>query len=140
MLIRVIAILAAPVFLTGFFVATTPSVAQIRPGLLWGGYYALAHLFFWPPAIATAYLAKRLRIGSTYQVAALMGICSVIATSAAFIPTLMLWAPYTWHAAVRDALSEAVAAAGGLILYRSILRLGQQTSVAAAPNNRWRGP
>jgi hypothetical protein len=138
---RVFAIFAAPVFLALFFVATTPSEAQINAGLLWAGYYVLAHLFFWPPALLTQYLGRLFRINSTPHLAALMGTCSLVLTSTfAVVPSLVFISRYTWRTGLRDALTEAVAAAGGFVLYRALRGLGQQTSVVAAPNNRWRGP
>ena len=138
---RVFAILAAPVFLALFFVATTPAETQISAVLLWGGYYLLAHVFFWPPALATGYFARRFRVYSPFNQAALMGVCSLVVTSMfAVVPTLIFTSRYTWRAGLRDALTEAVAAAGGLVLYRALLGLGTRTSVGAAPNNRWSGP
>jgi hypothetical protein len=138
---RVFAILTAPVFLALFFFATTPAETQINAGLLWGGYYLLAHVFFWPPAFATGYFARRFRVYSPFNQAALMGVCSLIVTSIfAVVPTLVFNSRYTWHAGLRDAFTEAVAAAGGLVLYRALLGPGTRTSVGAAPNNRWRGP
>src|SRR5438046_448843 len=129
---RAVATLAAPVFLALFFVATTPSEAQVSTGLLWSGYYVLAHLFFWPPVIVTTYLGRRFRISSMSNMAALMGLCSLVMTTAlAVVPTLILSSGYAWRTGLRDALSEAVAAAGGFMLYCSLLGLGRPPSLVA---------
>jgi hypothetical protein len=136
---RVFAILAAPVFLALFFVATTPSEAKINAGLLWAAY--LAAVSFWPPALLTNYLGRLFRINSAPQWGALMGTCPFVLTSTfAVVPTLIFSSSYTWRTGLRDALTEAVAAAGGFLLYRTLRGLGHQTSVGAAPTNRWSGP
>lgn len=141
MLLRIIAILAAPVLLAFFFVATTPSDAQVRPAVLWVGYYLMAHLFFWPPLLGTSYLARRFALKSPLHVAAVMAACSIVMTSAlGLILYVFLNMAYTWRTGLRDAIVEAVASVGSLWLYVGILGWGRQTPVGAAPNNRWSGP
>jgi hypothetical protein len=140
MFLRVIAILVAPVPLAFFFFATTPSDTH-TPAAVLGGYYLMAHIFLWPPLVATNYVARRMRLKTTVQIAATMATCSMAMTSVLGIaPDLVLNPAYTWRAALRDAIVVAVASVGSLWLYAAVRSLGWQPSAGAAPNNRWRGP
>jgi hypothetical protein len=130
MFLRAIAILVAPVPLAFFYVATTPSDAQVRPLVLWAGYYLIAHLFFWPPLLVTRYLARRIPLNSLFQVAAVMAVCSIAISSAvAILLVLLLNWDYTWRAGLRDALAEALASVGSLWLYGAILGLGRPLTI-----------
>ncbi len=130
MYLRVIAILAAPALLAFFFVATTPSDAQVSPFFLWGGYYVMAHGFFWPPLLVTRYLARRVPLNSPFQVAAAMAACSIATTGAvAIVPLLFLNGEYTWRAGARDVIIEALASVGSLWLYAALLGLGRPLTV-----------
>jgi hypothetical protein len=131
-LFSVIAALAAPIVLALFFVVTTPSGTQIGIGYLCGGYYALAHLVYWPPALATRYIARRTRFTSMPRAAAVMGMCSLVVALVVGSAAYVLNVKYTLGAVARDALGEALASAAGFILYRAIVALRAESVVEPA--------
>jgi hypothetical protein len=121
---RLIAGITAPVVLACFFVATAPSGVRAPLTLIWGGSYVIAHVWFWSPLLATRFLSRRFHVDSPSHLIALMALCSIALTLLVAVPITMLFGSgYTWGAAVRDTLAEAVAAAGAFVLYRGLLRL-----------------
>jgi hypothetical protein len=86
--------------------------------------YALAHLLFWPPAVATTFVGRRLQLKSMPQLVLLMGGFSLVMSLVLGIPFVLFThvAPsYGWHREIRDALDLGVAGAGAFILYRLLL-------------------
>jgi hypothetical protein len=118
---KALSALLAPILLLLFFVATFPSDARLTFAALFF-LYALAHLCFWPPAIAAKIVGRRLQLKSALHLAMLMGGFSLVLALAFAIPFVFLhFDPnYGWKAVVRDALGAASAAVGAYILYRAI--------------------
>lgn len=124
------AALLAPIPLVFFFVATSPSGSQINAVLLWAGSYVLAHIVFWPSALLTRYLGRRLKVVSTVHSAVWMAVCAALITGLlAVVPDLILNRSYTWRAGLRDSLTVAIAAASCWVLYRALLALRHRTAV-----------
>jgi hypothetical protein len=84
--------------------------------------YAMAHILFWPPAIATSYVARRFRL-SLYQAAFVMaGVSAIVSLAAAY--TMIHLDPsldYGWRELVRDTGYFSAASAAAFILYRAVL-------------------
>jgi prepilin signal peptidase PulO-like enzyme (type II secretory pathway) len=115
-----LAALLAPVMLLFLFIATAPADQGITPRVVLLA-YALAHLLFWSAFLVTKLAARRLHTRSLPQLATLMGFVALLITSMfAAVPFLIFSHTYNWHAAVRDELSLAVAAAGSLVLYGAV--------------------
>jgi hypothetical protein len=124
------AALMGPAVILVLFAGTRPYGIRMTLPLTLAA-YALAHVFFWPPAVATTLVGRRLRLKSMPQLVLLMAGFSAVLSLALGIPFIYLHVTpsYCWHRDIRDALDLGVAGAGAFILYR--LLLGQ-----AAGNNR----
>ena len=100
--------------------------------------YVMAHVFYWPAALATRWVGSRLTRASTSLSVLIMAGFSVILSVLFALPAIylpMTDLPYGWRAAGRDAGDLAVAGALAFFLHRSLL-----SNVTWVSNNRWRGP
>jgi hypothetical protein len=128
---RVAAALIAPLVLVMLFVATTPIKSGIPAVTLWAGYYAVAHLCFWPPLLLTMYLGRRIGTSGISQLTLLMGLCSlVMVICVAVIPREIAITNYHWRQAVLDSFPEAIAASGAFVVYRALRGLGKRSGVS----------
>jgi hypothetical protein len=127
---RVAAALIAPLVLVLLFVATTPTESKVPAATLWAGYYAVAHLCFWPPFVLTTDLGKRIG-ANAIQLALLMGLCSlVMVVCVAVMPRETIIANYHWRDAVLDSFPEAIAASGAFVVYRALRGLERRSGVS----------
>jgi hypothetical protein len=85
--------------------------------------YALAHVVFWPPTVATTFVGRRLGFKSMLQLVLLMGGFSAVLSLVLGIPFVYsnTTPSYSWNREIRDALDLGVAGAGAFILYRFLL-------------------
>ena len=128
---RVAAALIAPLVLVLLFVATTPTGLKVPAATLWVGYYAVAHLCFWPPFGLTMYLGRQIGASATSQLALLMGLCSLVMVICfAVMPREIAIANYHWRDAMVDSFPEAIAASAAFVLYRALLGLGKRSRVS----------
>jgi hypothetical protein len=128
----VLAALIAPAVILLLFAGTRPYGIQMSLPLTLAA-YALAHVFFWPPAVAATLVGRRLRFKSMSQLVLLMGGFSAVLSLVLGIPFVYLHVTtpsYTWHRDIRDALDLGVVGAGAFILYR--LLLGQAAGDSSA--------
>ena len=115
-----IAALLGPVVLLIMFAATSP-VGVRMPLALTLAAYLFAHVLFWPPALATSYVGRRLRLRSPICHILLMATFSAVLSFAIGGIYLYLDPSYGWHALLRDAGVLALCGAGAFIVYRAIL-------------------
>jgi hypothetical protein len=100
--------------------------------------YALAHVLFWPPALATNFIGRQLGFKSLLKFVILMGALSALLSILLDgVGVVLHFDVGGWQSIARNAGNLALAGAGAYILYRVVLDYG---SVAPTPNNRWRGP
>jgi hypothetical protein len=104
--------------------------------------YVLAHLLFWPPAIATGVVGRRLRYDSMPRLVLLMACFSAVMSL--LIGSLLIYLhvdpSYGWHGLIRDTLDFAVVGAGSFILYRLVLGPRSKGIVMPGVPNNWNGP
>jgi hypothetical protein len=94
-------------------------------GVLLLAAYALAHIVFWPPAIATSYIGRRFRLNlfqSAFVMAGVSAVVSLIAAGAMIHldPNIN----YGWRELVVDTGDFGAASAAAFILYRAVLAWG----------------
>jgi hypothetical protein len=86
--------------------------------------YAMAHILFWPPAIATGYLSRRLRLNLYQSAFAMAGVSTVVSlVMASAMVYLDPSVDYSWREFVRDTGQFSAASAAAFILYRAVLGL-----------------
>jgi hypothetical protein len=117
-----LAVLMGPTVILLLFAGTRPYGIQMTLPLTLAA-YALAHLFFWPPVLATTFVGRRLQFKSMPQLVLLMAGFSAVMSLVLGFPFVYLHVTpsYGWHREIRDALDLGVAGAGAFILYRLLL-------------------
>jgi hypothetical protein len=84
--------------------------------------YVMAHLMFWPPALAAICVGRYFKFNSTLQLALLMAIFSgVLSFALGGLFVYLHLAPSGWHGVLSDSADLVIAGAGALIVYRVIL-------------------
>jgi hypothetical protein len=134
---KVIAGLIAPLVLALMIIGTRPVGEPVTwPFVLFA--CVLAHMLYWPAAVATHAVGARLNQASPPRLVLLMACFSAILSLLCAIPFVYFHLPdssYGWHDVARDAGDQSVAGAGAFILFSVIVN-----GVTWVPNNRWRGP
>jgi hypothetical protein len=118
----ILAILLGPAALLLFIVGTRPYGVRVTLDLTLAA-YAAAHLLFWPPALATNYVGRRLRLTSLLQLILLMAAFSGVMSFALGSLWLFLHSvpAYGWRGVIRGAGNLAVACACAFLLYQVVL-------------------
>ena len=116
----VLAALVAPLVLAAFFLATSPEGRPYRPALIIAA-VVLAHACFWPAALITNTIARRMRLTDSWHRAVVMS----LVTLGVFVLIYILWTAisgsFSWKGLLRDSLSGAVASSASYVLYRALL-------------------
>jgi hypothetical protein len=115
-----LAALLGPVVLLIMFAASSP-VGVRMPLTLALAAYLCAHLLFWPPALATRYVGRRLKLRSPIGHIILMATFSAVLSFAMGGIVMYLNPTYGWHELLRDAGVLALCGAGAFVVYRAIL-------------------
>jgi hypothetical protein len=98
------------------------------------GTYLLAHVIFWPPALATNLIGRHLEFKSLLKFVVLMGaLCALLSILLDGLGAVLHFDVGDLRAIARNAGNLALAGAGAYILYRVILDNG---GVKPTPNIR----
>jgi hypothetical protein len=110
-------VLVGPVLLALFFVATSPT----QPWFYTPYSYVLAQALFWPAALATKSVRRRLRLRAFPQIVAVMGGFSLMLMFLFAVPFAIVGTNYAWRFVARDTFGAAAAAVASFILYGAIV-------------------
>jgi len=109
-----------PLVLAAFFLITSSEGRPYRGTLIIAS-VVLAHACFWPAALFTNRLARRMRLTDSWHLAVAMG----LVTLAVFVLIYSSWAAidntFSWKGMLRDSLSGAVGSGAAYVLYRALL-------------------
>jgi hypothetical protein len=81
----------------------------------------LAQALFWPAALATKLVRRRLRLRAFPQIVAVMGGFSLVLMFLFAVPFAIVGTNYAWRFVARDTFGAAAAAVASFILYGSIV-------------------